>query len=296
VTAPPKATAAPAAPVPLPFGALLRRGRQGRGWSQMRLAEEAETSARHLSCLETGRALPSREMLLRLAERLAVPLRERNAWLMAAGYAPMFRQRGLDDPALAQARRAVDRVLLAHEPWPALALDRHWNIVAMNAAVAPLLAGLPAELLVPPVNVMRLSLHPQGLAPRVANLAQWRHHLLQRLHQQAESAHDPVLDTLLDELQAMPVPASTAGLQLDDEHAGLLLPMLLHTEAGPLRLISTTTVFGAPVDLVLQELAIETLFPADEATADVLRAWALQRQAATVSRSDAAGEPLARPA
>lgn len=275
-TTPPRLPTAAA----LPFGSLLRRGRQGRGWSQMALADRAETSARHLSCLETGRAQPSREMVLRLAERLAVPLRERNAWLVAAGFAPMYRQRALDDPALAAARRAVERVLLAHEPWPALALDRHWNVVAMNAAVAPLLAGLPAALLEPPVNVLRLSLHPQGLAPRVANLVQWRHHLLERLRQQTEAAHDPVLDALLAELQAWPVPGDAGEVLLDGDHAGLLLPMLLHTEAGPLRLISTTTVFGTPVDLVLQELAIETLFPADEATAGVLRAMAAHRQAA----------------
>ncbi len=265
---------AAAAGRPEPFGALLRRGRQGRGWSQMALADRADTSARHLSCLETGRALPSREMVLRLAERLSIPLRERNAWLVAAGYAPMYRHAPLDDPALAAARTAVGRVLQAHEPWPALALDRHWQVLAMNRAVPPLLAGLPAELLQPPVNVLRLSLHPQGLAPRVANRVQWRRHLLDRLREQTEAHRDPVLAALLAELEAYPAPPGDGTVELDGEHAGLVVPMQLDTPAGPLCFISTTTVFGTPVDVTLQELAIETLLPADEATAQALRAMA----------------------
>ena len=273
----PPATSLPPARTGLdPFGHLLRRSRQGRGWSQMTLAERADTSTRHLSFMETGRALPSREMVLRLADRLAVPLRERNAWLVAAGYAPMYPQRPLDDPALAAGRAAIDLVLRAHEPYPALALDRHWHAVAMNRAVAPLLAGLPAELLAPPVNVLRLSLHPQGLAPQIANIGQWRHHLLSRLQALAEGSGDAVLAALLDELGAYPVPPH-APVSLEGEHAGLVVPLRLHTAAGPLNFISTTTVFGTPVDVTLQELAIETFFPADEATAQVLRQWAADR-------------------
>lgn len=271
--------AAPLTPPPSsrldPFGQLLRRSRQGRGWSQMALAERADTSTRHLSFMETGRALPSREMVLRLADRLAVPLRERNAWLVSAGYAPMYPQRPLDDPALAAGRAAIDLVLRAHEPYPALALDRHWHAVAMNRAVAPLLAGLPAQLLAPPVNVLRLSLHPQGMAPRIANLGQWRHHLLSRLRALAEGSGDAVLSALLDELHTYPVPPHEP-VSLEGEHAGLVVPLRLHTNAGPLNFISTTTVFGTPVDVTLQELAIETFFPADEATAQVLRQWAAE--------------------
>src|SRR5690606_31146950 len=150
-------------------------------------------AARHLSFIETGRSVPSREMLLRLAERLEVPLRERNRLLVAAGYAPRFPERRLDDEALAAARRAVQLVLKGHEPFPALAIDRHWQLVDQNAAVAPLLTGIDAALLAPPVNVLKLSLHPNGLAPRIANLAEWREHLLDRLRKQIEATADPVL-------------------------------------------------------------------------------------------------------
>jgi transcriptional regulator with XRE-family HTH domain len=264
----------PSPAIPDAFGTLLKRGRQGRGWSQMALAERADTSTRHLSFMETGRALPSREMVLRLAERLGVPLRERNAWLLAAGYAPMYRQRSLDDPELAAARAAVDRVLAAHEPAPALALDRHWNAVAMNRAVTPLLAGLPADLLVHPVNVLRLSLHPDGLAPRIVNLGQWRTHLMERLDHQIDAFAEPSLVALREELRSLPAPDVPAGPQLDGEHPGLVLPLQLRTPVGVLSFISTTTVFGTPTEVTLQELAIETLFPADTFTAEVLRAQA----------------------
>src|SRR5512134_3657524 len=185
---------------PQPFGAHLRHWRQHRRLSQLDLAQEAEISTRHLSFVETGRSVPSREMVLRLAERLDVPLRERNAMLTAAGYAPMYRERPLDDPALSAARRAVDLVLKGHEPYPALAVDRHWNLLAHNRAVAPFLAGASPVLLAPPVNVLRLSLHPEGLAPRIANLAQWRAHLLARLHQQVAASADRTLAALLEEL------------------------------------------------------------------------------------------------
>eukprot|EP01035_Chromulina_nebulosa_P006613 gene6614-8938_t len=187
------ARAARAALSAAPVGDLLRHWRQHRRWSQLELAFEAEVSTRHLSCLETGRALPSREMLLRLAERLQVPLRERNELLTAAGYAPMYRERPLLDPALHAARDAVERVLRGHEPFPALAVDRHWHMVMANRAVAPLLAGVAPELLAPPVNVLRLSLHPEGLAPRIANLGQWKHHLFERLRQQIHSTGDATL-------------------------------------------------------------------------------------------------------
>jgi transcriptional regulator with XRE-family HTH domain len=254
-----------------PFGEHLRQWRQRRRMSQLDLSAEADISTRHLSFVETGRSLPSREMVLRLFERLDVPLRERNTMLMAAGYAPMYRERPLDDPALAAARKAVDLVLKGHEPFPALAVDRHWNMVAHNRVVALLLAGVDAALLTPPVNVLRLSLHPHGLAPRIANLNQWRAHLFARLRQQVHATADPVLAALLDELQRYAVPGSLADVTLDGELLGVVVPFRLSTAAGVLNFIGTTTVFGSPVDVTLQELAVESFFPADDHTAQALR-------------------------
>ena len=254
-----------------PFGAHLRHWRQRRRLSQFDLAQEAEVSTRHLSCVETGRAAPSREMVLRLADRLGVPLRERNALLVAAGFAPMYRQRTLDDPALAAARRAIDLVLKGHEPYPALAIDRHWHLVAANGVVPLLMAGAAPELLVPPINVLRLSLHPHGLAPRIVNLAQWRAHLLERLQQQIAASGDAVLQALHDELVAYPVtePGQEAR-PADVELAGVVVPFQLATPLGVLSFISTTTIFGTPVDVTLQELAVESFFPADAQTATAL--------------------------
>ena len=191
-------------------GRYLREWRQRRRMSQLDLALEAEISTRHLSFVETGKAQPSREMVLNLCERLEVPLRDRNMLLVAAGYAPVFPQRALDDPALQQARKAVDLVLKGHEPYPALAVDRHWTLIAANRAVAPLLAGAQAALLAPPVNVLRLSLHPEGLAPRIVNLAEWRTHLLERLRQQIEITADAKLIALREELRGLPAPISRA--------------------------------------------------------------------------------------
>ncbi|MDB5851549.1 MAG: transcriptional regulator, family [Rhodoferax sp.] len=259
-----------------PFGMHLRHWRLRRRLSQFDLAEEAAVSTRHLSYVETGRAAPSREMVLRLAERLGVPLRERNALLVAAGFAPMYRERALDDPALAAARQAVAMVLKGHEPYPALAIDRHWNMVAANAAVPRLLQGVAAALLQPPVNVLRLALHPDGLAPRIRNLRAWRSHLLERVQQQIAATGDAGLQALHAELVAYPVPQPD-----DDPHPAearptqhFVVPLQLGTEAGVLNLISATTVFGSPVDITLQELAVESFFPADAATAKRLAAMA----------------------
>ena len=268
------ALSSPAPAAARSFGEHLRQWRLRRRMSQLDLAGEAAISTRHLSFVETGRALPSREMVLRLAERLDVPLRERNALLVAAGYAPMYRERPFDDPALAAAREAVQLILRSHEPYPALALDRHWNLLASNAMVAPLLAGIDATLLQPPVNVLRLSLHPQGLAPRIANLGQWRHHLFERLRQQVQATGDPALQGLLEELQAYPASPDGDSSRLDGEVLGIAMPFRLRTPSGVLNLISTTTIFGTPVDVTLQELALETFFPADAATAEALRSLA----------------------
>jgi len=257
-----------------PVGGLLREWRQRRRLSQLDLSCDAEISTRHLSFLETGRSQPSREMVLHLASQLDVPLRERNVLLVAAGYAPTFPERQLADPALANARKAVDLVLRGHEPYPALAVDRHWTLIASNRAVAPLLVGTDAVLLRPPVNVLRLSLHPSGLAPRIANLAEWRSHLLARLHHQIEVTADPVLVELMNELRAYPAPSErkSAGTPaVDRDYAGVAVPFELITESGLLAFISTTTVFGTPVDITLSELALETFFPANSATAAALQ-------------------------
>jgi transcriptional regulator with XRE-family HTH domain len=256
-----------------PVGGLLREWRQRRRLSQLDLACDAEISTRHLSFLETGRASPSREMVLNLARRLEVPLRERNTLLVAAGYAPVFRERPLTDPALQAARRAIDLVLAGHEPYPALAIDRHWTLVASNRALAPFLVGADATLLQPPVNVLRLSLHPAGLAPRISNLAEWRAHLLERLRTQIDVTADPVLRELMRELGGYPVPGGT-GMAVAEEYAGVVVPLRLITERGVLSFFSTTMIFGTPVDVTLSELAVESFFPADSETADVLRAAA----------------------
>jgi transcriptional regulator with XRE-family HTH domain len=254
-----------------PFGQQLRHWREHRRLSQLQLALEAEISTRHMSFLETGRAQPSRAMVLHLAERLAMPLRERNALLVAAGYAPLYRERPLDDPALAAARQAVELVLKGHEPYPALAIDRHWQLVAANHSVPRLLAEADAALLQPPVNVLRLSLHPQGLATKIINLGQWRAHLFARLRQQIEATADPVLEQLLEELRGYPVPAAASTEALAGEHLGVAMPLQLSTPLGVLSLISTTTIFGTPVDITLAELAVESFFPADAQTAEILR-------------------------
>ncbi|HEX5777674.1 MAG TPA: helix-turn-helix transcriptional regulator [Xanthobacteraceae bacterium] len=253
-----------------PVGDLLREWRQRRRMSQLDFAGEAEISTRHLSFIETGRAQPSRDMILRLTERLGIPLRERNLLLVAAGFAPVFAERKLDDPALAAARKAIELVLKGHEPYPALAIDRHWTLVQSNAAVAPLLAGVGASLLTSPVNVLRLSLHPEGLAPRIENFSEWRAHLLERLRQQIELSADPKLIELFGELSNYPAPKTPHRGTAD--YGNVVVPLRLKTEAGTLSFFSTTTVFGTPVDVTLSELAIEAFFPADAETAEALRA------------------------
>jgi transcriptional regulator with XRE-family HTH domain len=254
-----------------PVGNLLRQWRQRRRMSQLELALGADVSARHVSFLETGRSVPSREMVLHLAERLEVPLRERNALLLAAGYAPAFRERPLGDPALDAARQAVELLLAGHEPYPALAVDRHWSLVSSNQAATRLLAGVAPALLQPPVNVLRLSLHPEGVAPRIANLAEWRAHVLLRLAHQIDVTADPVLTDLLTELRGYPAPSGGAAETPPDVLASVVVPLRLVTPAGTLSFISTTTVFGTPMDVTLAELALETFFPADGPTAAILR-------------------------
>lgn len=254
-------------------GEHLREWRQRRRMSQLDLACEADISTRHLSFVETGRAQPSRDMLLHLAERLDVPLRERNVLLVAAGYAPVFSERPLSDPALAAARAMVEQVLAGHEPYPAIAVDRHWNLIAANQASGRVFGGVPPELATPPVNVLRVSLHPDGLAKRTANLPEWRAYALARLRQQVELSGDPELAALYDELARYPAPHQTGPLPAPNPNA-VAVPFRLITADGILSFFTTITVFGTPLDITLSELAIEAFFPADGDTAEKLRGLA----------------------
>ena len=251
-----------------PVGDLLRDWRRRRRLSQLDLALEAGVSTRHLSFVETGRAKPSPEMVLHLADELEVPLRERNRLLLAAGYAPVYEERALDEPEMQPVHDAVQLVLDGHDPYPAITVDRGWALVAHNRGAALLMAGLPEELLAPPLNVLRASLHPEGLAPRIANLGQWRAHLLERLARQVAVTGDPALRTLHEELSGYPAPE-------DDGDPGapsdVVVPLRLRIPGGELRFFSTVTTFGTPVDITVEELSIESFFPADRATADWLR-------------------------
>jgi transcriptional regulator with XRE-family HTH domain len=253
-----------------PIGNHLREWRQRRRMSQLELACEAEISARHLSFVETGRSLPSRAMVLRLAEQLEIPTRERNLLLVAAGYAPVFPERALDHPALGAARQAIDLVIGGQKPYPAFALDRHWNVVASNGALPELYVGVTPALL-QPVNALRLSLHPEGLAPRIVNLPEWRAHMLARLRQQIDLTADPVLVALMREVAAYPAPRPAHRREPAGDASAVAVPFKIAIEAGVLSFFSTTTVFGTPVDVTLSELALEMFFPADAATAAIVR-------------------------
>jgi transcriptional regulator with XRE-family HTH domain len=251
-------------------GPLLREWRQRRRISQLDLALDAGVSARHVSFVETGRSRPSAEMVMQLSEQLDVPLRDRNALLLAAGYAPAYGQRDLDAAEMAPVRAAIDRVLRGHEPYPALVVDRHWGMVAANATIPLLTAGAAGHLLEPPVNVLRLSLHPDGLAPRIANLGEWRAHLLDRLGRQAVASGDPALFALHEELAEYPSGDRAPVPDLDA--AEIAVPLQLRVGDATLAFISTATSFGTAIDVTVSELSIEAFFPADEATAEALRA------------------------
>ncbi|HVT67978.1 MAG TPA: helix-turn-helix transcriptional regulator, partial [Trebonia sp.] len=248
-------------------GTLLRGWRERRMLTQMELALRAGISARHLSFIETGRSRPTSEMVLRLADHLDVPLRERNVLLLSAGYAPAFPASRLEDPPMRVVHKAIEHVLRAHEPFPAVVIDGQWELVAGNSAAAVLSEGAADALLEPPVNVMRLSLHPAGMARRIVNLAEWRAHLLSRLSRDIESTAAPGLIALREELAGYPCPPPGA---FPDTRA-ILVPLQLRTAGPVISLISTTTVFGTPRDVTLSELAIESFYPADARTADYLR-------------------------
>ncbi|MGP0089735.1 MAG: helix-turn-helix domain-containing protein [Xanthobacteraceae bacterium] len=266
----------------LPFGVLIRRWRQRRRMTQMDLASAADSSTRHLSYLETGRAQPSREMVLRLAERLDVPLRERNALLLAAGFAPAFQERPLAE--LTSARQAIEQILQAHRPYPAFAVDRNWNIVLSNKALPQLYVDVSPELLRPPVNAIRLTLHPFGLAPKIINHAEWRWHVITVLRQQIEARADPGVQALLAEIMTYPSPSGKAVPEGADGPQRYATPLQIETSAGVVSFLSTITIFGTPTDVTLSELALEMLFPADAETVAIV--GALNAEANTPTRPE----------
>ena len=253
-------------------GELLRDWRRRRHLSQLDLSIEAEVSSRHLSFVETGRSRPSRELLLHLAEHLEVPLRERNALLLAAGFAPVYRETPMDAEEMAPVRAALDKILAGHEPFPAVAVDSRWDLISANeAALGLLTAGVAPDLLAPPVNAMRVTLHPDGLAPRIANFAEYSAHLLLRLHRQALLTQDPAIADLLDELRGYPGVVEHASAAVEPVDL-LFSPLRIEApDGGELAFFSTLATFGTAVDITLAELSIEQFFPADAATAAALR-------------------------
>ena len=255
---------------PRPVGALLRQWREHRRLSQLALALQAEVSTRHLSFVETGRARPSRDMVLHLADQLDVPLRERNQLLLAAGYAPVYVETALDAAPMTAVRAAIRQILTGHEPYPAVVVDRAWTLVDANASVAVFTEGVAPALLVPPANALRISLHPAGMAPRIANLGEWRAHLLGRLRRHVALTTAPELAALYDELRAYP--CDQAEPEIERPGPGdVVVPLRLRDGDRELALFSTVATFGTPLDVTVAELAIEAFFPADAATAAALR-------------------------
>jgi transcriptional regulator with XRE-family HTH domain len=253
-----------------PVGELLRQWRERRRLSQMELALQAEISTRHLSFVETSRSKPSREMVLRLAEQLELPLRERNHLLLAAGYAPVYSETALDSPPLLAVRAAVRQLLAGHEPYPAVVVDRRWNLVDANASVALLTEGAALALLTPPANVLRVSLHPDGMASRIINLGEWRGHLLGRLRRQVALTADATLAALYDELRAYPCNQLTPEIEIPGP-GDIVVPLRIRHGDRELAFFSTVATFGTPLDITVAELTIESFFPADADTASFLR-------------------------
>jgi transcriptional regulator with XRE-family HTH domain len=251
-----------------PVGRLLREWRERRRLSQLELSSQANVSTRHLSFVETGRSRPTPEMILLLTEHLDVPLRERNQLLLAGGFAPAYPQHALDGPELEAVAAALATVLAAHEPFPAIVINRWWEMVDSNAAAGLLVAGCAPELLEPPVNVLRLSLHPGGLAPRILNLGQWRAHLLEQLHRRVLQTGD---DRLEQELRGYPGEDGWTGAA--PSPSDVVLPLRLAIpDGGVLSFFSISAAVSTPADVTVEELMIESFFPADPATAAALRA------------------------
>ncbi len=254
----------------IPFGPMLRRWRERRRLTQADLALAADSSTRHVSFLETGKSQPSRDMVGRLAEVLEIPLRQRNELLLTAGYAPAFAESGVD--GLDAARSAMDRILVAHLPYPAFAVDRHWAVVASNSALPQLYEGASAALMQPPLNAMRLMLHPDGMAPRILNYAAWRNYSLSVLRRQVEASGDPELHALIREIATYPAPAGQDSEPDFTETERLATPLRVTTRLGTVSFLNTLTVFGTAQDVTLSELTLEMLFPADQQTIEVVAA------------------------
>ncbi|MCX4782874.1 helix-turn-helix domain-containing protein [Streptomyces sp. NBC_01264] len=276
---------------PLTVGSLLRTWRERRGLSQLELAGRADSSSRHISFVETGRSRPSEEMVLRLADHLEVPVRDRNALLVAAGYAPRYAHTPLGDPSMEVLREGLERLLTGYEPYPALVVDATYDVVAANRGILMLMEGLPEHLLAGPLNAMRLTLHPEGLAPRIRNLPEWRGHLLAQMERQIALARSAPLRALYEEVAAYPAPAATGpgadGPHGDGPHgrgsyeeepyeavAYLALPLRIEHDGHLLSFVSSISTFNTPMDVTVAELAIETLLPADPATVKYLRSLA----------------------
>jgi transcriptional regulator with XRE-family HTH domain len=251
-------------------GTLLRDWRTRRRLSQLDLASDAGISSRHLSFVETGRSRPSREMVLHLAEHLDVPLRARNALLIAAGYAPTYHATDLDAPELQTVRTAIERVLVGHEPYPAILVDRRWELVAANRAAAVLVDGVAPELLEPPVNVLRASLHPNGLARRIVNLAEWAEHIIGGLRRQIAVTGDEDLRALEIELSEYAAAQGAAPPPPSEAPGVIAIPLRLRADEGELAFITTIATFGTALDVTLAELAIEAFLPGDAGTASAL--------------------------
>jgi len=267
----------------LPFGILLRRWRQSRRMTQEDLALAAGSSTRHLSYLETGRAQPSREMVLRLAEQLQVPLREQNPLLLAAGFAPMFQERSLAE--LEAAKLAIEQVLAAHRPFPAFALDRWWNVVLSNSTLPQLYEGCAPEFLRAPINAVRLVLHPQAMGPRIVNFVEWRSHVMTVLRQQVATRPDPVIQALLAEIASYPAPAGGIAPAISEGPQRYATPLQIATRLGTVAFLNTTTIFGTPTDVTLSELALEMLFPADAATVGIVKVMAEEAAASAANET-----------
>ncbi|MET9403755.1 helix-turn-helix domain-containing protein [Kitasatospora sp. NPDC002965] len=257
-------------------GVLLRGWRERRRLSQLQLALLADSSARHISFVENGRARPSQEMVLRLAEHLDIPVRERNTLLLAAGYAPHYPEKQLDDPAMDALRSGMERLLASHDPYPALVVDGTFRVLAANRSLGMLLAGVAPHLLEPPLNAMRITLHPEGLAPLIVNLRQWRRHLLERMEQQVGLVRSEPLRALLDEVGAYPDPVGGAADDGADDDATALFPFALPLRIAfggrVLSFLSTITTFNTPMDVTVSELALEAFLPADAETVAFLQA------------------------
>jgi transcriptional regulator with XRE-family HTH domain len=249
-----------------PVGFQLRQWRERRRLSQLELASQADVSTRHLSFVETGRSRPTKQMIIKLTEHLEIPLRERNQLLLAGGFAPAYPQHDLDEPELARVRAALRRVLRGHEPYPATVVNRWWELVDANDAVGALLVGVAPHLLEPPVNVLRLSLHPDGLAPRIVNLGQWRAHLVEQLNRRRVATGDARLHELAEELRSYPGDDGSAAAPTD-----VVLPLVFRHDIGELSMFSIAASVGTATDVTVEELQIESFYPADESTAQLLQ-------------------------